>query len=133
MIEIAMALCLTVMGIYFFKSTDLPKDLKERSAQHSEESSLRPPAIPKKMNFPKVNIASTTLKLNQTQLVNISEQKKIMELEILNQEIDKLTMTITTLEQNIKKNNVRNNEIQSIIDLNLVQLQALLLKTSTLA
>ena len=53
--------------------------------------------------------------------------------ELSNQEIDKLTMTITTLEQNIKKNNIRNNEIQSIIDLNLIQLQALLLKTSTLA
>ena len=118
MIEIAMALCLTVMGIYFFKSTDLPKDLKERSALHSEESNLRPPPIPKKLNFPNEKL---------------TEQKKLGELEILNQEIDKLTISITTLEQSIKKNNSRNNEIQSMIDLNLVQLQALLLKTSTLA
>ena len=113
MIEVAMLFTLTLMGVYFIKSTDLPKELKERSTQLSTETTKD---LTKniKMTFPK-----TTTSLAEMQL------KITSELGLLHAEIDKLTVEITTLEQEIKINNERNTEIQDRIDSQLISLQSL--------
>jgi hypothetical protein len=123
MIEVAMVFSLAIMGIYFFKSTDLPKELTDRSAQFKAEvgSGLAPRTI--KMNFPKVVI---------DQEKNIRDNK-LKELKQLNLETDRLTVEITTLEQEIKVNNLRNAEIQSLIDMKIVDLQLLHDKINSLA
>lgn len=121
MIELAMAVCLTVMGIYFIKSTDLPKELKDRSTQMKAETGHVTSVQPKKMIFPKVHISNEK---SDAKLVEMKIQKKAAELKIQN-EIDKLTLTITTLEQEIRANNERNQEIQTMIDAHLVSLEQL--------
>src|SRR4051812_36928431 len=104
MLEIGMILSLALMGFYFFKSTDLPKELqelKERSAQmQSQNGNIE---IKMKPAFPKVE-----LKSNQdleSKLSAMKQQKKIKDIALLNAEIDRLTLEITTLEQEIKDNN----------------------------
>jgi hypothetical protein len=121
MIEIAMGICLTLMGIYFFKSTDLPKDLKERSAQMNSESNRTISAVPRKMTLPRIPPSD----IDQTKLAELSLLKKAAELKNHSEAIDKLTFTITTLEQELTTNNSRNHEIQKLIDTNLVSLQLL--------
>ena len=133
MIEIAMAICLTIMGIYFFKSTDLPKDMKERSAQLSAESNQRTSSLPKKLNHSKSFEKLSNIEINQEKLAKMSILKKEAELKIINDEIDRLTFTITSLEQELKVNNEKNNEIQKLIDQNLQSLQSLQLKVARLA
>ena len=127
MIEVVMCICLTIMGIYFFKSTDLPKELKERSAQMKAETGPVMAAVPRKMNLPKVKEISKTaeLEINQAKLVEMNLLKKAAELKLHNAAIDKLTLTITTLEQEIRVNNERNGEIQKLIDSHLVSLKLL--------
>jgi hypothetical protein len=116
MIEVVMCICLTIMGIYFFKSTDLPKELKERSAQMKAETGPVMAAVPRKMNLPKVKDMSKTaeLEINQAKLVEMNLLKKAAELKLH-----------TTLEQEIRVNNERNGEIQKLIDSHLVSLQLL--------
>lgn len=125
MIEVAMCVCLTIMGIYFFKSTDLPKELKERSAQLKTESGQRAPSVPKRMNLPKEITKAAAVEINQAKLVEINLLKKTAELKLHNEAIDKLTLTITTLEQELKVNSERNSEIQKMIDIHLISLQLL--------
>jgi hypothetical protein len=125
MIEVVMGICLTIMGIYFFKSTDLPKELKERSAQMKAETGQMVTSVPKKMNLPKEVSKAASLKMTQAKLVEINLLKKAAELKLYNAEIDKLTLTITTLEQEIRVNNSKNGEIQKLIDSHLVNLQLL--------
>jgi 3-deoxy-D-manno-octulosonic-acid transferase len=137
MIEIAMAICLTIMGIYFFKSTDLPKELKERSAQMKAESANMSSTLvaPRKMDYSKS--ISTQIKnanqFNQSKLEEMHLRKKAAELKIHNDAIDQLTLTITTLEQEIRINNEKNSEIQSLIDSHLISLQMLQEKVISLS
>lgn len=131
--EILMVLTLAIMSVYFFKSTDLPKDLKERSIQLQAESSQQSTSKTLRITLPK-ELKSNSIENNlDTKLGEMKIQKKLKEIQVLNLEIDSLTMTITTLEQEIKKNNERNNEIQSIIDSHLTRLQLLQVQVSQLS
>lgn len=132
--EILMVLTLTAMGIYFFKSTDLPKDLKNRSAQFSSESNPTETSRKLKISFPK-ETAKTPLidhKID-AKLSEMKLQKKLKEIQVLNSEIDRLTLEITSLEQEIKINNSRNAEIQKTIDSHLISLQLLQEKITLLS
>ncbi|MFA6237731.1 MAG: hypothetical protein WC635_10425 [Bacteriovorax sp.] len=132
--EILMVLTLTVMGIYFFKSTDLPKDLKERSAQFRSETSTNETSKNLKFTFPKDATRAPVIDSKiDAKLAEMKLQKKIKEIEILNSEIDKLTLEITSLEQEIKTNNSRNTEIQKTIDSHLISLQLLQEKITLLS
>lgn len=123
MIEVAICICLTIMGVYFFKSTDLPKELTERSAQMRAETGPIAIQKPKKTSF--VNAAVAPVEIDQEKLAKLNQLKKAAELKLHSEAIDKLTLTITTLEQEIKLNNERNSEIQKMIDAHLVSLQLL--------
>lgn len=132
--EILMGLTLAVMGVYFFKSTDLPKDLKERSAMMQAEAGQSSTSKTLRMTLPKEVLKTPVLNKDlDAKLAEMKMQKNARELQLLNLEIDALTIEITTLEQEIKLNNKRNNEIQSIIDSHLINLQLLQEKISTLA
>lgn len=121
MLELGMIVSLALMGIYFYKSADLPQELKDRSAQmqaqHGSTQAFKP-----KMTFPKVEVNASDL---DTKLIAMKQQKKLKDIVLLNAEIDRLTMEITTLEQQIKVNNARNAEIQKTIDTHLIALQEL--------
>ena len=104
--EIVMVITLAIMGVYFFKSTDLPKDLRERSAQFQNSSIDSTRSTSFKITFPK---------------------------EIINKEIDQLTLEITTLEQELRANNEKNKEIQTLINTRLTNLESLYLKVNQLA
>lgn len=131
--EILMVLTLAIMGVYFFKSTDLPKDLKERSIQLQAESSQQSTSKTLRITLPK-ELKSNCIENNlDAKLGEMKIQKKLKEIQVFNLEIDSLTMTITTLEQEIKENNERNNEIQSIIDSHLTRLQLLQVQVSQLS
>lgn len=132
--EILMGLTLAIMGVYFFKSTDLPKDLKERSAMMQAEAVQSSTSKTLRMTLPKEVLKTPVLNKDlDAKLAEMKIQKNVRELQLLNVEIDKLTIEITTLEQEIKLNNKRNNEIQTIIDSHLISLQLLQEKISTLA
>jgi hypothetical protein len=134
--EIAMIITLAVMGIYFFKSTDLPKDMKERSAQLKTQSIQQSSSKDKdvKINLPKELVKNPIVSKDiDAKLAEMKLQKKLKEIKVINEEIDKLTLTITMLEQEIKANNERNSEIQSIIDSHLVNLQLLQEKIALLS
>jgi hypothetical protein len=120
MIEVGMIVSLIAMGVYFFKSTDLPQDLKERSTQHKTINKAAPSFRNIKISIPKEELKDTQFELSELKL-----QKQIKELKVLNLEIDNLTLEITGLEQQIIINNSKNAEIQSIIDLKLISLQSL--------
>lgn len=131
MIEFGMIVSLVAMGIYFFKSTDLPKELQERSAQHRNiELQKRQVTSFKNINL---TIAKETLKNADLELSELKLQKQLKEVQVLNIEIDKLTVEITTLEQEINANNSRNAEIQNIINAKLISLQSLHERVSSLA
>lgn len=131
-----MVLTLAIMGVYFFKSTDLPKELKERSAQLQAQSQPGQNSTSKtlRMTLPKeAQKTSLSNKELDAKLAEMKIQKNLKELQILNNEFDKLTLEITTLEQEIKTNSERNNEIQTIIDSHLISLQALQEKINILS
>lgn len=131
MIEVGMIVSLVAMGIYFFKSTDLPQELQERSAMHrTQEATSRQMTSFKniKITLPKENLKDASFELSELKL-----QKQLREVQILNIEIDKLTVEITTLEQEIKINNAKNAEIQKVIDAKLISLQSLHDRVSSLA
>lgn len=113
MMEVGMIISLTVMGIYFFKSTDLPKELTDRSTQLRNETVSIQPQKKVLMSYPKAE-------LKQENIID-----KSIEINLLNKEIDRLTMEITSLEQEIVANNEQNVEIQLKIDSQLVSLQLL--------
>lgn len=120
MLEGLMALSLVLMGVYFVKSTDLPKELKDRSGQHKNETVVM---TKKKMVFP-------VKELKETEVKKISNQALI---DLHNKAIDELTLKITTLEQELRANNERNAEIQKTIDMHLESLKLLNDKIRTLA
>jgi len=137
MLELGMIVCLALMGVYFFKSTDLPKELKERSAQ-SQTQVVAPQALKPKMTFPKIEIneAKKTAEVDtalEAKLLAMKQQKKLKDIALLQTEIDRLTLEITSLEQQIKDNNAKNAEIQNLIDARLITLMELQNKISTLA
>lgn len=140
MIEgIAMLTVLAGMGVYFVKSTDIPKDMKEKSAKmRATYGDTALVAAPKKYAFDK-KIASTTEKKIQTlstmELKEQSDAEKLAQIEkhikrqsliaLQNKKIDELTVLITSLEQEIKENNSRNAEIQAQINIHLETLRVL--------
>lgn len=133
---IAMLTVLAGMGFYFVKSTDIPKDMKEKSAKMRATYGETSLVAPKKYAFDK-KINSTTGTPNKVQ----SDAAKLAEIEkhikrqsliaLQNQKINELTFLITSLEQEIKENNSRNAEIQAQIDIHLENLR--LLKESVIA
>lgn len=136
--EILMVITLAVMGIYFFKSTDLPKDLKERSAKFESELRLdaRQSSATRslKMTIPSERIKTSSIENSlDAKLAAIMNEKKSREIQLLNKNIDDLTIEITTLEQEIRVNNEKNIEIQSMIDSRLISLQLLQEKITLLA
>jgi hypothetical protein len=121
------------MGIYFVKSTDLPKDMKDRSSLLKQESLKNPASAQKKYSFPtNTTAAKTAQKLeNNIDLKRAEEATKILaakrleKITLIEKEIDTLTLTITALEQELKANNARNAEIQAEIDRHLETLARL--------
>lgn len=146
---IAMLTVLAGMGFYFVKSTDIPKDMREKSAQmRATYGDTSIAAAPKKYAFDKKTTASIETKIEKKiQSISVAELKeqsdaaKLAEIEkhikrqsliaLQNQKIDELTVLITSLEQEIKANNSRNAEIQAQIDIHLETLR--LLKESVIA
>ena len=51
MIEAFMCVSLAAMGFYFFKSTDLPKDMKDRSAKSRAEATSVSAFLPNPLKF----------------------------------------------------------------------------------
>lgn len=125
---IAMISVLAGMGIYFIKSTDLPKDLKERSARLEQESRHNPIVLQKKYAFDNIN-SNKKISVNAAQAQDANEKllqekklerKKLVEKQI--KRIDELTMIITGLEQELKINNEKKLEIEAQIELHLSEL-----------
>ena len=122
-----MGVSLVLMGFYFFKSTDLPQDMKDRSAQSRAEMASNPIIKTKKMAFDSVatkNEVKSEIKnaikvLDDNQaakLAQLEAHKKQLEMKQRAQAIDELTLKITALEQELKTNNARNAEILAEID-----------------
>lgn len=139
---IAMLTVLAGMGFYFIKSTDIPQDMKDRSAQNRANYGATIASAPKKYAFDKKIVAETkNHSISITELKEKSDAAKLAEIEkhikrqsllaLQNQKIDQLTLLITSLEQEIKENNSRNAEIQAQINVHLETLR--LLKESVLA
>ena len=118
------------LGFYFVKSTDIPKDMKEKSAQmratYGDTSFAAPTkryAFDKKMTTSSDNLPPSfsieELK-KQTEASKLAEIEKYIKRQSLiavqNKKIDELTMLITSLEQEIKANNSKNSDIQAQID-----------------
>ncbi len=117
MIEALMGLSLILMGVYFVKSTDLPKELKERSAQHRNETSTKT-SDKRKMVY--ATEIKKTIAVNE---LNSKNNQSLIELH--NRAIDDLTLKITSLEQQLRANNEKNAEIQKMIDIHLESLRLL--------
>ena len=136
---ITMLTVLAGLGIYFVKSTDIPKDMKEKSAQmRATYGNTSLTAAPKKYAFDKkivVNSESLPPAFSVEELKNKTEASKRAEIEkyvkrqslvaLQNQKIDELTLLITSLEQDIKENNSKNADIQIQIDAHLEALRKL--------
>ena len=136
---ITMLTVLAGLGIYFVKSTDIPKDMKEKSAQmRATYGNTSLTAAPKKYAFDKktvVNSESLPPAFSLEELKNKTEASKRAEIEkyvkrqslvaLQNQKIDELTLLITSLEQEIKENNSKNADIQIQIDTHLEALRNL--------
>jgi hypothetical protein len=128
MIEALMVFSLAIMGIYFFKSTDLPKELTDRSAQmRAETGNTKFTKNSPKMSFAK-DFASAEINL-----ADMQKNKRIKDIELLNKQVDILTLEITTLEQQIADNSKLNAEIQAKIDVKLATLETLHSKLNALA
>jgi hypothetical protein len=128
---LAMIAALAVMGIYFIKSTDLPKDMKERSAQ-LRANSPAVTAAPKRYSFPKekevtqdVVVAKQNEEAARAKIEAAKKLERQLLIELHNKKIDELTMLITTLEQQIKDNNEQNIIIQNQINAHLETLRIL--------
>ncbi len=110
MLEGILMLCaLSLMGVYFLKSSDLPSDLKARQVQLEKELLMQKSA--KKFV---VSLKPRTSETKET-IVKIDIQK----------EIDKITFRITELESQLTKNKLKNVEIQSEIDSLILKLEQL--------
>lgn len=133
---LAMFAALAAMGIYFVKSTDLPKDMKERSAQLRASTPMMTSA-PKRYSFPtdadKLQAIQEKQDLlmkqnteeEQTKLAEAKKREKQIMIALHHKKIDELTLLITTLEQEIKDNHERNIIIQTQINAHLETLRLL--------
>lgn len=108
--EFAMISTLAGMGIYFIKSADLPKELKERNDLLQEEKKKNPEAFgSKKLDFNKI-----------AQRSNTRERKSRVSIgNYTTKEVNKLTDEVSTLEQQLEFNNKKNQEIKKLIETNL--------------
>ena len=130
MIEaIGMITVLAGMGIYFVKSTDLPKDLKDRAERNnSATTQVSNTQTKKKYAFPQSgNVISNENKITKSDYMNELELKlkKQKIIDAKNKKIDELTILITALEQELKDNVARNVEIQKQIDTAMAELISL--------
>lgn len=135
MIEALMCVSLAAMGFYFFKSTDLPKDMKDRSAQLRAEAASNPIVRTKRMTFDSVATSVTKSEIKNSikvlddnqavKLAQLEAHKKQLEMQQRAQAIDELTLKITALEQELKTNNARNVEIMAEIDIHMITLTRL--------
>ena len=133
-----MGISLAILGIYFFKSTDLPKELKEMSAKNRSEINIDSSqnissnkTIIKNFNLPKVTIKENNV-TDQELLISARAAKIAAEKALISKRIDELTVIITTLEQELNVNNRRNAEILATIDAHLITLSELQAKNSSL-
>lgn len=129
------------MGVYMMKSSELPQDLKNRSAQFQTEYDILKnqkkslkismnKIAPSKKNAVKKVVTTSTVKDNSAALIEDAKidlaKAKIQRNQLLTQElnlkIDQLTLEITALEQQIKINNQKNAEIQVQINNRLAEL-----------
>ena len=135
--EIFMVITLAGMGIYFFKSTDLPKELKEKNAQRQNESSSMPnnfSSTPLKFTFPKSEVKVASVDNNRdTKLAELKLQKKVKETQLLKEEIDQLTLIISNLDLELVANYEKRLDIQSLIDKHFLSLQLLQEKINLLS
>lgn len=163
--NIVMCTVLAGMAVYFVKSADLPKELKDRAKMHAHLGSAtfkrnfefsKNNAL-KSNNGNKVNVIAKKenerAEINQEALIlatkmledkmnkarmmeanrietqmiekKMSQMTKKIDLEKLNKRIDQITLAITTLEMELKRNNSKNNEIQTQIDKYLHELERL--------
>lgn len=133
---LAMCITLVAMGIYFIKSTDIPQDMRDRSAQLRSQS---PEVLtaPKKYSFPIEKDRLQVLQEKQEKLLRVTQQEsdeKLLEIKsrdrqvkiaLLNKKIDETTLLITALEQELKENNEKNSSIQAQINRHLEILRTL--------
>lgn len=129
------------MGVYMMKSSELPQDLKNRSAQFQTEYDILKnqkkslkismnKIAPSKKNAVKKVVTTSSVKDNSATLIEDAKidlaKAKIQRNQLLTQElnlkIDQLTLEITALEQQIKINNQKNAEIQVQINNRLAEL-----------
>jgi len=106
------------MGIYFIKSTDLPKEMRDRSVNMESKKAPRENFVVNKISVAKP--LTTTI-------------DKELELNSYKKELDRLTIIITSLEQEIKVNNTRNSEIQKMIDSHFISFQLIQDKINSLS
>ena len=127
MLEAVMCLSLAAMVTYFFKSTDLPKDMKNRSAQTKSESQNYV-VQPKKMAIPQNLVKQPTIidDSKAEKLALLEKHKRELEIKQRAQQIDDLTLKITALEQELKVNQARNAEILAEIDAHMAKLKELM-------
>ncbi|MBY0415544.1 MAG: hypothetical protein K2Q18_15330 [Bdellovibrionales bacterium] len=134
---IAMCVTLVAMGIYFIKSTDIPKDMRDRSAQMKSQTPEVASSTAKKYSFPvdKNKMEEIQVKKDKLAMENqLERESKILEMKkrerqalqaLHNKKIDEITLLITALEQELKENNERNDQIQAEINRHLDTLRIL--------
>lgn len=124
------------MGFYMIKSSDLSKELKEKRQMHQSEYATLQNKSSRSFQISLAEIPSAKKKNGQVQSANPVEKKiesvpSIVKIDnsakknALNNQIDLLTVEITTLEQEIKVNNAKNQEIQYLISARLNELEKL--------
>ena len=138
-----MCVCLTIMGIYFFKSTDLPKDLKERSAQaRAKFGNVEVLQTSGKINFPKdLMLKNSSKELSRAEkdkseithnenhedflAKQIILEKKLQVLQKHNGDIKNLKLTILRLEHELTLSSEKVNKMKEIIGAHKINLQKL--------
>ncbi len=112
--EIAMVSALAGMGIYFVKSTDLPKELKDRSKILADENNKRNAIkLTKNVDFSKMGA------------INTADKKKVNSLVVKANQIDELILKITTLEQELVENTKRSEKLKQSINQHLTQVESI--------
>lgn len=136
-VEILMVITLAIMGIYFFKSTDIPKELRERSAQKQSEinsMSNNFSSAPLKFTAPKSEVKMTSIDGSRdAKLAEMKSKRKLKEIQEIKEEIDLLTSTLVDLDVELATNAHKRLEIQSLIDDHFLSLQALQDKMASLS
>jgi hypothetical protein len=114
--EFAMVSALAGMGIYFIKSSDLPKELKERNDLLQEEKKKNPEAFgSRKLDYNKI-----------AQRKNTREKKSRISIgNYTTKEVNKLTDEVSSLEQQLELNNKKNQDIKKLIETNLHKISSI--------